>query len=197
MRFAIGKDYKMNMVERVERVARIVLWLALAAAVSIAPVSYIRARAAEAEREQADKAAERAAEEAKEAREKAEKDGADKRILLASMGEYLVGLNATTATGNVIFTNASPRRGVVCIQGDAENPTTHAKATSLAACKAVAPYDSSEHLDLLFAGGELRDLCPTQTACRLSVKDLPVPAAAATSTPPTATPSASATSTPL
>jgi hypothetical protein len=89
------------------------------------------------------------------------------------MGEYLVALNTTTATGSVIFTNASARRGEVCVEGSAENQTTHTKSTSIVACKAVAPYDSAVHVELLFAGGELRDVCPTSTACRMTVKDLP------------------------
>jgi hypothetical protein len=163
----------MHWIERVERVGRFVLWLALASAAVIAPLSYIRQRRAEAEQREAARVeaqAEAAKKAAEELAEKQEKK-TEKSLSLAAMGQFLVGLDVATAEGHVWFTNVSPRAGVICVVGIAENQTTQKTSTSLPACHDVPAYGSAIRVPLMFAGGDLKGVCQTQGACRLEVKD--------------------------
>lgn len=152
-----------------------VLWLALASAAVIAPISYIRQRKAEAEQREAARVQAQAEAAKKAAEDLAEKEErkTEKSLSLAAMGRYMTSLDTSTATGNLWFTNASPRAGVICVVGVAGNPGTQKTSLSLPACHDVPAYGSAIHVPLMFAGADLKDACPPQGACRLQMKDAP------------------------
>ena len=155
--------------DRVEKVARSALWLAIASACVIVPLAYVKHRRAEASlREELRVAAERLAEANKEKPPKAAPV-----LHLASMGRTLAVLSK--GEGHVLFTNASPRAGVLCVVGVATNPTTQAAITSLAACHDVGAYASAVHMTVLFSGHEMDETC-AKAACTLTFKDAPQPA---------------------
>jgi hypothetical protein len=155
--------------DRVEKVARSALWLAIASACVIVPVAYVKHRRAEADlREELRGATERLAEAAKEKPPKAVPV-----LRVASMGRTISGLSKTE--GHVVFTNASPRAGVLCLVGVATNPTTQATVTSLAACHEVGAYASAVHMTVLFPGREIEETC-AKAPCTLAFNDAPQPA---------------------
>lgn len=155
--------------DRVEKVARSALWLAIASACVIVPVAYVKHRRAEAElREELRDAAARLAEASKEKPPKTAPV-----LKLAAMGRTLSALAKTE--GHVVFTNASPRAGVLCVVGIATNPTTQATVTSLAACHEVGAYASAVHMTVLFSSHEVEETC-AKAACTLTFKDAPQPA---------------------
>lgn len=155
--------------DRVEKVARSALWLAIASACVIVPVAYVKHRRAEAElREELRGAAERLAEASKEKPPKAAPV-----LKLASMGRTISALAKTE--GHVVFTNASPRAGALCLVGVATNPTTQATVTSLAACHEVGAYASAVHMTVLFSSHEIEETC-AKAPCTLTFKDAPQPA---------------------
>lgn len=152
--------------DRVEKVARSALWLAIASACVIVPVAYVKSRRAEADlREELRGAAERLAEASKE------KPPKPVPVLkIASMGRTISGL--AKSEGHVVFTNASPRAGVLCLVGVATNPTTQATVTSLAACHEVSAYASAVHMTVLFPGREIEETC-AKAPCTLTFNDAP------------------------
>jgi hypothetical protein len=126
--------------DRIEKVGRVVLWLAIASAFVIVPVSYISQKRAEA------KAEAELHEEVKKAEARAddlekEKDKRPNRLTLASMGAYVYGINYSLAQGNLTFTNVSPRTGVLCVIGEAQEPDLSMKTSqSIPACAEVGEY---------------------------------------------------------
>ncbi len=86
------------------------------------------------------------------------------------MGEFLSSLNANQ--GQVVFTNVSPRSGMLCVHGEAKNRTTLMSTTSLASCKEIGPYDSAVTVDMLFAGHDISTIC-SNASCDLQVRDAP------------------------
>jgi hypothetical protein len=160
----------MPWIDRLEKIGRLVLWLALSSACVLAPITYVRLTSALAEQQRADAKEREEMAARKEAEALAEKKAG--RLTLASMGEYLTAFDPVRAKGDVWFTNTTPQRGVVCVTGEAMNATAGTASNSLAACVEVAPYSSPE-IALMFAGGELKNVCPAPGACRLKVKDVP------------------------
>src|SRR5690606_25933254 len=79
-------------------------------------------------------------------------------LSIETFGQVLRSFNYRTASGDVWFTNVSPRAGVTCLQGRLSNREGSATA-SLPGCAEIRPY-SSVHIELTFAGGELAKLCP-------------------------------------
>jgi hypothetical protein len=86
------------------------------------------------------------------------------------MGAFLVSLGATQ--GQIVFTNVSSRSGFLCVVGVARNRATGKSTSSIPACKAVSPYDSTVALSMMFAGGEMGTVCPN-SSCDLEVRDAP------------------------
>ena len=95
------------------------------------------------------------------------------RLKLDSLRPVMSGLVVPQSIGKVWFTNASPRVGVVCVQGTAVNEKTRQAVKSLPACAPVAAYASAVNMEVMFAGRELAPVCPDSNACRLVVDDAP------------------------
>jgi hypothetical protein len=154
-------------IDRIEKLGRLMLWLALAAAVVILPIEYVNSKreATKAEQDLKDEA--KKADERADALEKAKAESP--RIALASLGTFLTGINYSKAEGGLYFTNVSPRAGVLCVVGVAQDPGTKETATSIAGCQAVTPY-ASAHLSVEFAGGDLTNTCP-KSNCLLTFKE--------------------------
>jgi hypothetical protein len=160
-------------IDRVEKLSRVILWLSIASACVLAPITYMRNRRTEAEERDA---ARRADEAAKAAVERADKAAHEPhRLAIASMGVYMSSLvpGAPGGQGNIWFTNVSSRTGFLCVYGVATNRGTKQTSRSIAACADVHAYASTEHLSLMFAGGELSGVCPKQGDCDLAFVDAP------------------------
>lgn len=157
-----------SVVGTLERAGRLILWLTLAAVCITIPIGMFGRDKAAAEA----LAQEKAAAEAKQKKADAlaaEEAKKPERLLLSSMGGIIRGLDRNV--GSVWFTNASARAGVVCVDGVA----THVNGQtteSLTACQVVEPYASNVKIALMFAGGDIRKVCPNDD-CTLSVKDAP------------------------
>jgi hypothetical protein len=164
-------------VDRLEKIGRFALWVALAALCVLMPIGMHRQH--KETTRLVDQAREELAKEKKQAADK-EKDKENekkpKRLSIKTMGPFLSGMDG--ATGHVWFTNASARSGVVCLQGSASRQGTDGVATAIPACELVGPYVTNVKMSLLFAGGEVRAICPNGD-CTLSVKDAPEEVAAA------------------
>jgi hypothetical protein len=158
------------LLDRIEKLGRIVLWLAISSACVIAPITYLKLQSAAAEMAEASRKAD-AEEAAKKAQaELDERSGKTQRLPLATMGTFLDSLGA--AQGQIVFTNVSSRSGFLCVVGVARNRTTGKATSSIPACKAVSPYDSTVVLSMMFAGGEMGTVCPN-SSCDLEVVDAP------------------------
>jgi hypothetical protein len=153
-------------IDRIEKIARTILCLAIASAVVIVPLEYIKQHSAEAELKEKAKKAEL---ELSEAIAKREEKPA--RLPIASMGVFLTSLTMSNSQGQLWFTNVSPRAGVVCLHGVAENRTTSKTSTSMAACQEVGAYASAVHMSFMFAGGDLNEVCPNSSSCDLRVAE--------------------------
>lgn len=130
--------------DHVEKAARVVLWLSIASACVIAPIQYISFR--NAEKRAATKAEAELQELVKkgEARvEEREKRTKSRRLTLASMGAYISGLSYSAAQGNLWVTNVSPRTGVLCVYGVAQDPEGSKTSESLPVCHEVGAYAAS------------------------------------------------------
>lgn len=161
----------MHWIDRIEKVGRVVLWLAIASAFVIVPVSYISQKRAETKTEAELHEAVKNAEARAEALEK-EKDKKPNRLTLASMGAYVYGINYSLAQGNLTFTNVSPRTGVLCVIGEAQEPDLSMKTSqSIPACAEVGEY-KTVHLPVQFAGGDLTAACP-KANCKVTFKEAP------------------------
>lgn len=151
---------------RLEKIGRLVLWLALAALCVALPL------AVDAQTKQQARIAEQAAAELKAEQKRAlaekQKDEEEKfaRLSMKSMGAYLSVLDG--ATGRLWFTNVSPRKGYVCVQGTASSPK--GETSSLASCKHVDTY-ASVQIELAFAGAAIRQLCQPDD-CKLSIEEV-------------------------
>jgi hypothetical protein len=156
--------------DSVEKVARLVLWLAISSACLIAPITYLRLEGAAAEMKEAAKKADAEEAATKAQVERDELSDKKRRFPLASMGTFLTSL--TASQGQIVFTNVSPRSGMLCVYGVARNRTSGKSTASLPACKAITPYESTASLSMLFAGGEMVEICPN-SSCDLDVKDAP------------------------
>jgi hypothetical protein len=132
-------------IERAEKVGRLVLWLVLSVTIVLVSLGKF---------------------------ESLQKSVSDKtlRIPFESFGNGLTSLNVENATGQLWFTNLSPRSGQVCVVGEAANAATHAVTLSLPACAEVAPYASAVHVTLLFPAHQLADDCKTG-GCNFRVRD--------------------------
>jgi hypothetical protein len=150
----------------------VVLWLSIASACVIAPIEYVHLHKTEAELREAA----RKADEELKAAEKAEKAAHEPhRLSFASMGTFMSGLvpAAGVDQGKLWFTNVSPRTGAVCVYGVATNHTTGRSSSSIPSCASVAAYGSEVRLSLMFAGGELLDVCPKLGDCDMAIHDAP------------------------
>ena len=162
-------------IDRIEKIGRVILWLSIASACVIAPIEYVRLHKTEAELREAA----RKADEELKAAEKAEKAAHEShRLAFASMGvdgRYLAALvpSAPGDQGSLWFTNVSPRTGFLCVYALATSRSTKRWSTSIPSCASIAPYASTVHLSLMFAGGELLDVCPKQGDCDMVIRDAP------------------------
>jgi hypothetical protein len=156
-------------IDRLEKLGRLLLWLALAATIVLVPIGLAKERRTEADTVARVKDATRASEEKLAALEKSQADKTQ-RITLASIGTWLSALSVDSATGQMWFTNVSPRAGYVCVVAEATNPTTHATSLSLPGCAEVPAYASGVRITVMFAGRDLSDNCKAG-ACSLSIKD--------------------------
>lgn len=167
----------MRVIDRIEKVGRALLWLSIASAFIVAPVEYVRLHAAEAEALDALRRTEEQAKAEAEKAERVEKAAHDpQRMAFASMGGYMSALvpSATGEQGKLWLTNVSPRRGVLCVYGVATSRATKRTSTSMPTCVSIADY-AAAHLSLMFAGGELLDVCPKQGDCDMTIHDAPEP----------------------
>jgi hypothetical protein len=158
------------MVDKLEKVGRTALWFALAAACMLGVLGFVvTQREAVAAAASLQQAAELRAkhDEEKSVRE----DPKVKRLKLSSMGSVLQALDSNNATGTLLFTNVSPREGVVCVVGIATNETTGQKAESLAACEPVNAYATAS-IKVKFAGAELSEVCKG-VRCSFGARDEP------------------------
>ena len=158
-----------TLIERAEKGARLVLWLALSAASVMVSLGVVKERKVEADTQARIKEATRAAEEKFESLQKSVSDRTS-RIPFESIGNGLTALNVENATGQLWFTNVSPRSGHVCVVGEATNAATHTVTTSLPACAEVSAYASAVHLTLLFPGQQLVENCKV-SGCGFQVSD--------------------------
>jgi hypothetical protein len=157
----------MPWIDRIEKIGRVVLWLSLASACVIAPVEYMRQHRTEAESREAARKADEA--------EKAEKAVHEPhRLAFASMGMFMSVLvpNSSGDQGKLWLTNVSSRTGILCVRGQATNRATQRTAVSLPRCENIGAYASAT-VSLMFAGGELSDVCPKQGDCGLTIHDAP------------------------
>jgi hypothetical protein len=94
------------------------------------------------------------------------------RLSLASMGVFMAVLvpGANGDQGKMWLTNVSSRSGILCVHGQATNRSTRRTSSSLPRCETISAYASAS-LSLMFAGGELSDVCPKQADCDLSIRD--------------------------
>jgi hypothetical protein len=154
-------------IDRLEKLGRLVLWLVIAMVLVVIQVAYSNHRRAEAElRESLQEAR---AELVEMSKPKAKKPT---RLAIASMGTFMSGLNLSNSTGQLWFTNVSPRVGFVCVRGMATNPATQKTSRSLPACQEVGAYASTVHMTVMFAGGELAEVCQ-KSRCALRIEDEP------------------------
>jgi hypothetical protein len=154
-------------IDRFEKLGRLVLWLVIAMVLVVILVAYANQRQAEAElRESLQKARAELVEMSKPDAKK------PTRLAFASMGVFMSALNLSNATGQLWFTNVSPRVGFVCVRGVATNPTTQKTSQSLPACQEVGAYASTVRMTVMFAGGELANVCQ-KSQCDLRVEDVP------------------------
>jgi hypothetical protein len=163
----------MPWIDRIEKIGRVILWLSIASACVIAPIEYVRLHKTEVELREAA----RQADEELKAAEKAEKAAHEPhRLAFASMRAHFMSALVPSAPGEqgkVWFTNVSPRTGIVCVYGVATSHTTKRESTSLPTCTSIAAYAAPVHLSLMFAGGDLLDVCPKQGDCDLTIEDAP------------------------
>jgi hypothetical protein len=156
----------MPTIDQLEKGGRLVLWIALAAAAALVPIGaygVAKANARTAEEVRADALKERAAKEA------ANKPG---RLPLVSMGPVLSTMDG--ATGHAWFTNTWDRSGVLCAYGVVTSEDGTKKTESIPACHEVAAYASNVKMSFLFAGDAVAACSGNR--CRLSIKDVPIPA---------------------
>lgn len=170
----------MATIDQFEKGGRLLLWVVMAATVALVPLGAFNlaknsARTAEQVRLDA------AAQAAKDKAERVAKEAANKpqRLAIDSVGEVLHLLDGSI--GTIWFSNATPREGVVCVEGTAS--AGEKSTTSLATCKAVEPYETNVKMSVMFAGASISKLCPGGS-CAFSVKDVapqmvPQPAVAA------------------
>lgn len=156
-------------INRLEKLGRLLLWLALAATVVLVPIGLVKERQTEADTLARVKEATREWEQKFEA---LERSAADKtfRIPFNSIQNGLSLLNTENATGQLWFTNVSPRGGYVCVTGEAKNTSSLVVTESLPACAEVPPFASAVHMTVMFAGRDLTELCKT-AACSFRMKE--------------------------
>lgn len=140
----------------------------------IVPIAYISQK--NAEKRAATQAEAELAEAVKKAEARAdelERKTKSRRLTFASMsGAYLSGVSYSSAQGNLWFTNASPRSGVVCLVAHADEGAGKT-SDSIPACQEVGAY-SGVKVSFMFAGGDLSSACP-KSNCRLSFTEAPEP----------------------
>lgn len=159
-------------IDLLEKGGRFVLWIAIAVAFVFGTVE-VYARDKQLAKDTEELRAEHTREKAELVKAHAAEVEAKKplRLTLASMGP---GMRALVGSEGLLwFTNATPREGVVCVYGVAST-TNGQSVESLPSCAHVEPYESNMKVSMMFAGGDLRAICPTPSACDLSVKDLPI-----------------------
>jgi len=156
-------------IARAEKFGRLLLWIALAVTIVLVPIGLAKERKTEADTLARIKEATRATELKFEALEKSVSDK-NLRIPFESIGNGLTSLSVENATGQLWFTNVSPRSGHVCVVGEATNVSTHAVTVSLPACAEVVAYASAVRISLPFPAQQLADNCKTG-GCGLHVKD--------------------------
>jgi hypothetical protein len=155
------------MIDRLEKTGRLVLWFTLAAACMLVVLGYAKQQ----ESLMSAAASLHAAEQHRtEAKQKEEERGPT-RLTIKSMGSAFSSFNEDRATGEVWFTNVSPRSGVVCVVGVATNPNTQQSQHSLASCEAVTPY-ATVKMKVMFAGGDLDTVCKG-AKCAFQILDEP------------------------
>jgi hypothetical protein len=152
-------------IEKLERIGRLILWLAIASLCVTIPVR-MHLQAREASRLAEETKAELAREKADAAKRAAEEALKPQRLSLDSMGSAFSVLDGST--GHLWFSNASARDGVLCIVGIASK--NGASTKSLTTCKKVEPYETNIKLSVMFAGGDLRAICP-DSSCKFQVED--------------------------
>lgn len=172
------QEVSVTLIEKLEHGGRLVLWLSLASAVMLAPIMYIRQRGVESQLAETARQEELA--KAKEAEKAAQRSD---RLSFASMGPVIRALNASTAVGELWFSNVSPRSGVVCVAGIATNPSSGEKTESLATCKQVPAYATNVEMQVMFAGGVIAPLCKGVT-CSFTLREVPDSAAPALAASP-------------
>ena len=151
-------------IDRLEKLGRLLLWLSLVLVLLGVPISYARQHRTESElRESLRKAEEKLAE--------ALKPKKPEKLSIASM-QAIRSFDQQAARGEVFFTNVSSRSGMLCIVGEARNPNTKEQSPSLAVCHEVQPYESVVHLNLMFAGGSLAQVCG-KDRCDMHIEDVP------------------------
>ena len=166
----------MHLIDKMEKAARLGLWVVISAVLvvgfAVVPLRLVEQAHAEAAlREQLDAS-------------KAKLDEAldeltapkSRRIPLRTMGTHLRALDFRSATGKVWFTNVSPRRGFVCVEGIATHEATGNQSSSLPACAAVEPYSSTQ-AQMMFASGDLSRVCPKISECSFSIAEAGDPSA--------------------
>jgi len=155
-------------IDRLEKLGRLILWLVIAMVLAIVPYAYAKQRQAEAELKEAlEKARGELVEMSKPKARRAS------RLSIHSIGGFQWGLNRSNATGHLLFTNASPRAGFVCVRGTATNPATQKSTESLAACQEVGAYASAVHLTFTFLESDLTRVCGS-APCSLEIEDVPL-----------------------
>ncbi len=88
------------------------------------------------------------------------------------VGLFLSGLDYTSSEGGMTFTNASAKRGVLCLKGVAKNTKTAITTDSIADCKEIKPFESNVQLMFKFAASSLRKACPQTGDCEFSVSPI-------------------------
>ncbi len=156
----------MTMIDKIEKVGRFVLWVTMAACFALVPLGVYRYRVA------AEASAERERQEAREQAETAARLKAERppRMTLAGMGPLLTAFEPRRAQGHVWFTNVSSKSGPLCIRGTATNPATGQRSQSIPACIEVGPWASTVHLVLMFADGDVANVCGKGT-CDLTLAE--------------------------
>jgi hypothetical protein len=157
------------MIDKVEKLARAAFWLALAAGCVLVVFGF--ARWQHESSAAAGSLARASASKPNDVTPSINDGPRINRLTFESMGRAMRALDTSHATGELWFTNVSPREGVVCVVGVARNESTQQTSESLASCENVKPY-ASVHMSVMFAGATIGEMCKG-VRCVLDMRDEP------------------------
>jgi hypothetical protein len=150
-----------NWSDKIEKLARALLWIVLAGVLISVPITIVIIPLKLYEKFRVEKS---------KVQEISKENIGPQAFMLKELDTYRYGLDYVNAEVGLSFTNTSPKKGYLCVTGEASNNTDKKSTKSLPACIDVGPYET-KYLKLPLRKWELSAICPTEQVCTSSITE--------------------------